>query len=107
MGEHIIRHNIFLILEKKMSSEGSDSLAERVQRIWKTLITNKYGTQVSWTGQKRKPPVLKSEMFKLAVGGIYFNFFYFVRVYCFFYLFSCIMLKSIVCTGGQKKIEIH
>lgn len=35
-----------------------DTLGERVQRVWKTLITNKFGTQVSWVGQKGKPPVL-------------------------------------------------
>ena len=63
-------------------------MAERVQRIWKTLITNKYGTQVSWTRQKGKPPVLKSEMFKLAVGGIYFNFFLFRARLLFFFHYS-------------------
>ena len=77
-------------------------MAERVQRIWKTLITNKYGTQVSWTGQKGKPPVLKSEMFKLAVGGIYFNFFYFVRVYCFFFIIQ-LQYAQIHCMHWRTK----
>ena len=83
-------------------------MAERVQRIWKTLITNKYGTQVSWTGQKGKPPVLKSEMFKLAVGGIYFNFILFrARLLFFFHYSAAVCSNPLYALADKKQIEIH
>ena len=77
-------------------------MAERVQRIWKTLITNKYRTQVSWTRQKGKPPVLKSEMFKLAVGGIYFNFILFRARLLFFFIIQ-LQYAQIHCMHWRTK----